>query len=177
MVRDAYRLEANDDLEQVRDNFLEHVRLWLGGLRIVEIAAQSRREIDETIRVQAQAVSYALQTLVEQSVALLEGALEADGRAPSTAVSALPDHLRFGVPTTEARLLMAGGVRHRSAAIQLGEVIRLRQLGTTNVETLVGGALTLLNEDEAHWVDLLGPLVVSNTRRDLTPSRPADDAT
>lgn len=121
-VRSAYRLKDTDDSDSVRDSFFQTVHLWLLGYRFREMAAHVGQSVNDILGVHTGVITFALQTIVEQGVALLGKLLESQDRTLASAVVEFPEHLRFGVPTTPARILAAGGVRHRSAAVQLARI-------------------------------------------------------
>jgi helicase len=167
-VRLAYRLEPEADIDAVRARFYAHVAAWLGGNRIAEISAVTGRPVDEVVRVQASAVSYALQTLVEQAVSLLETALISIEGSISPAVRNFPEHLRYGVPSAHARRLSIEGLRHRSAAVALGDALAEGGIDPDDGRPLGPTALAAIDDDPNLWERVLGSLVVDNTRIDLT---------
>jgi helicase len=85
-----------------RDSFFTVVRRWLAGDSYLEIAGASRNDLNEILAIYTGAISYGLQSVVDQGISLLEKFLELQGRALSPAVRAFPDRLRFGVPTDAA---------------------------------------------------------------------------
>ncbi len=166
-IRKAYRLEPKDDVNSVRLSFFSAVQRWLAGDTYPQIAAASGREVDDVLAVQTGAISYVLQTVVEQGISLLSKLLDSRGRAIAAAVQAFPDHLRFGVPTAGACALCSAGIRHRRAAILLG--------ATPEVQAVVGGGRAilftavaqLLEADEQGWRGRLGVLIYDNTVADI----------
>lgn len=166
-VRDAYRLDSSRETGSVRSTFMEAVRAWLEGARFHEIATRSTLPLDDLLRVHSGVISFVLQTLVEQGVALLAKMVEAQGQTLASAVTLFPEHLRFGVPTAQARLLAAGGVRHRSAAVGLGNAL----VGTagSDEDPMIAftAARAFLSADLEGWTGRLGALVLENTRNDL----------
>lgn len=98
-VRDAYRLNESDDISLVQGSFFELVKTWLAGGRFEAMAANAGLSVDDALGIHAHVVTFVLQTLVEQGVALLNKFLEAQGQQMASAVALLPEHLRFGVPT------------------------------------------------------------------------------
>ena len=117
-VIEAYRIDSAK-VNSVGGSFFDTVRLWLSGSRFREMAEHANLTIDEMLGIHAQVLPFVLQTIVEQGIALLAKFVESQGRTLSSAVTQLPDYLRFGVPTAPARSSAAGGVRHRSAAVAL----------------------------------------------------------
>lgn len=166
-VRDAYRLEPDENVRTVRGAFMAHVDAWLHGERIVQIAARSGRDVDEVVRVQAHAVSYALQTLIEQGLSILEMALGSQDRPMAPAVKKFADHLRFGVPTAQGRKLSGEGLRHRSAAVALGDELARRGIDADDSAAIGPAGLAALDDDPQGWTRLLGSLVMENSRIDL----------
>lgn len=163
-IREAHRLD-DADTNGLKQPFLDTVTAWLRGSRFREIAPVSKLGIDDLLGVHARVVSYVLQTLVEQGVVLLAKLLEGEGRSLAPSVLAFPDHLRFGVPTTAARVLASGGLRHRSAAVELGNA--LRNNGEDR-SVLLAAARAALGAYPMHWEQRLGALVYKNTLLDLS---------
>jgi hypothetical protein len=168
VVREAYRLGDDADVETVRPGFMSHVWAWLEGERFEAIASRSGRGIDDVVRIHAQAVSYSLQTLAEQGLSLLAMALDSTDRTMSPAVRLLAEHLRYGVPTAHARTLSTEGLRHRSAAVQLGAALAREGVPAEDPGTALVAALAELDGDPEGWTTRLGRLVIDNSRLDLT---------
>ena len=164
-LREAHRLEDRGDTNPLKQPFFDTVSAWLSGARFKDIAPVSGLELDDLLGLHGRVVSYVLQTAIEQGVALLAKLLEAQGRLLAPAVIAFPEHLRFGVPTVAGRVLASGGVRHRSAAVELGNA--LRSAGNDRI-TLMAAARRGLHASAAAWEAHLGTLVYKNTLRDLT---------
>jgi len=167
-VRTAFRLEPTVDASPAGRKLYKIVNAWLGGQRFVEIAASTGIDVDTLLGIYTSTIAYSLQTLVEQAIALLEKLLEERGIELSQAVLAFPEHLRFGVPTAAARILSASGVRHRRAALSLG------QSATDNLAN-GGDSLAVLNFARASlstypdsWRLHLGELIFDNTVMDLS---------
>jgi hypothetical protein len=164
-VRTAFRLKPNVDALPAGRQLYEIVKAWLGGRRFAEIAVSARIDIDTLLGIYTSTIAYSLLTLVEQAIALLEKLLAERGIELSPAVLAFPEHLRFGVPTTAAKILSASGVRHRWAAISIG------QSATDNLVEGQSGILnfaraTLTNHPDS-WRAYLGELIFENTVADL----------
>jgi helicase len=166
-VRDAYRLDEGDSADLVQRAFFSLVTSWLSGSSFNEMATRANLAMDDLLGVHAQAVTFVLQTLVEQAVALLKRFLESQGLAMSDSVAEFPEHLRFGVPTRFARILAARGVRHRRAAVDLGRALTDR-IFTDDHTVLFAAAQQLILENDAGWRAQLGNLVVDNTLSDLS---------
>jgi superfamily II DNA/RNA helicase len=164
-LHEAHRLEDNADTTALKQPFFDAVNAWLSGSRFRDIAPISELDLDDLLGVHVRVVSYVLQTAIEQGVALLAKLLEGQGRSLAPAVLAFPEHLRFGVPTTAARVLASGGIRHRSAAVELGNA--LRNIGDDRA-TLLTAARGLLRANPEEWEKRLGALVLTNTLRDLS---------
>ncbi len=116
-IRRVYRLGPQEDLRSTRDSFFAIVRRWLAGDTYAEIAAASGRNDDDVLAIHTGAISYGLQSVVEQGISLLAKLLESQARVLSEAVRVFPDRLRFGVPTAGATALSKYGIRHRRAAV------------------------------------------------------------
>ena len=167
-IRNAYRLEDINDSEIVRDSFFETVKLWLSGYRFKELAVHVEQSIDDILRVHTEVITFVLQTIVEQGVAVLAKILESQGRTLAPAVVEFPEHLRFGVPTAPARVLAAGGVRHRSAAVELGAALVQAGVTSGDQDTVFRQARRSLVKYRHDWTVRLGALVVDNTMSDIT---------
>ena len=167
-VRNAYRLPDDVDIDTVRQSFGNLVTAWLLGARFKEISARSNLDMDDLLGVYSSVVTFVLQTLVEQGIALLAKLLESQERALSPAVLQFPEHLRFGVPTTPARVLAAGGVRHRSAAVELGAALaRSGVSGDDRMEVFAYARGSIIAHRDA-WTARLGNLVTQRTLSDLS---------
>jgi hypothetical protein len=166
-VRAAYRLEPQADLETVRPGFFGTVKLWLAGRSFAEISQATGTNIDDVLAIQARAVGFSLQTAVEQAIALLSKLLESQGRILSSAVQSFPDYLRFGVPTEGACALCRAGLRHRRAAILLGETPEVRGSALEDFEALYTTVARLIQANHAAWEARLGALVLERTLLDL----------
>ncbi len=163
----AYRPDPDVDIETLREPLYSVTIAWLKGQRFVEIAASTGNEIDSLLGIHTSLIAFSLQTLVEQSVALLQKLLDERGIELSAAVLAFPDHLRFGVPTTAAITLKTSGLRHRWAAVALGDALtRLGVSGDDRNVTLTQ-ARSALQTNPDQWRAHLGQLVYENTLADL----------
>lgn len=171
-LRDAFRFDDASDTSSLKSSFFAVIRAWLGGMRFHEMAVAAGLEIDQLLTVHARVVSFALQTQIEQGFALLAKLLSARESELSTAAQQFPEHLRFGVPTGPARVLAASGVRHRSAAVQLGNAL-VGSVPDMRFATRVA-ARALLKGDPAGWRARLGDLVYNNTIDDLTTPKNVD---
>ena len=150
----------------VRESFFTVVRRWLAGDSYAEIAGASGNDLNDVLAIHTGAISYGLQSVVEQGVSLLEKLLESQGRAFSAAVRTFPDHLRFGVSTTAARVLSTSGVRHRRAAILLGRIPEVQASAEAGRARLFEIVAQLLAGDEQAWRGQLGALMYENTIAD-----------
>jgi helicase len=167
-ARNAYRLDDGVDVGTVRQTFFDAVAAWLSGARFKEISTRSTLPIDDLLGVHASVVSFVLQTLVEQGVALLAKLLESQGHTVAPAVLQFPEHLRFGVPTAAARVLAAGGVRHRSAAVELGTALASQgMMGDDRMALFSAARRSILAHRDA-LTTRLGALVVENTLWDIS---------
>lgn len=167
-VRDAYRLKESDDISLVQGSFFELVKTWLAGGRFEAMAANAGLSVDDALGIHTHVVTFVLQTLVEQGVALLAKFVGAQGQQMASAVALFPEHLRFGVPTGAARVLAAGGVRHRGAAVSLGRDARVTSVPVDSRSAVFSTARRVLHDDEAIWRTSLGNLVFENTLWDLS---------
>lgn len=166
-IRKAYRLEAKADLAGIRDSFFVIVRRWLMGDTFAEMAAASATVVDDTLAIYTGAISYGLQTIIEQGISLLSKLLESQGRLLAESVRLFPEHLRFGAPTAGACVLSKSGIRHRRAAILLGETQEVSLAVAAPRAILFNIARQLLEADEVGWRDRLGTLMYENTIADV----------
>jgi hypothetical protein len=166
-IRKAYRLEAQADLAGVRDSFFVIVRRWLMGDTFAEIAVASATAVDDTLAIYTGAISYGLQTIVEQGISLLSKLLESQGRLLAESVRSFPEHLRFGAPTAAACVLSKSGIRHRRAAVLLGDTQEVGLAVGAARAILFNTVRQLLQGDEAGWRDRLGTLMYENTIADV----------
>jgi hypothetical protein len=132
----------------------------------VEIGAVADLDMDELLGVHSRVVTFVLQTLIEQAVPLLERLLMSQGRMLSPAVVQLPEHLRFGVPTTAARALAARGLRHRRAAVELGNALN-GHAPSEERAVLFPIVRQVIEDDRNEWRTRLGTLVFDRTLQDL----------
>ena len=167
-VRKAYRLDNAADINSVRDSFFEIVSLWLSGSRFSEMAERASLTMDRLLGVQTGVVTFTLQTIIEQGIALLAKFIESRESAISQAVAQFPDHLRFGVPTTPALVLAAGGVRHRRAAVELGAALVSAGIAGDDRIAVFSAARRSLRMHRDAWTARLGVLVAKNTLRDVS---------
>jgi helicase len=166
-VQTAYRPDPNVDIATFRGPLYAVVTAWLKGQRFVEIAASTGDSIDTLLGIHTSLIAFSLQTLVEQSVALLQKLLEERGIELSTAVLAFPEHLRFGVTTAVARTLRASGLRHRLAAVALGDALTSIGVDGDNRVATLAQARSSLQTYPEQWRTRLGQLVFENSVGDL----------
>lgn len=165
-VRVAFRLGDGQTAEDVKGLFFEVVRLWMNGATFFQIAQQTSLSMDDLLAVHTRAVAYALQSLVEQGISLLARRLQSDGMEIAEGVTNFTEQLRFGAPNLAARILAAGGVRHRKAYVALGIVLAREGLATDATATKAN-ALGYLRQYSERWGEALGELVYANTLVDL----------
>jgi len=131
------------------------------------MAERSNLPMDVMLGIHTGVITFVLQTLVDQGIALLAKLLESQGRTISQAVTQFPDHLRFGVPTATARILATGGVRHRHAAVKLGASLEHVWIPGEDKLTTFLSARDMLIEAWDEWKVRLGHLVAHNTKSDI----------
>ena len=148
------------------------ITAWLEGRPYLEIAEHTGLTVDQLLRIHTKVVLFDFVTLIEQAVAVLEQYVASEGGALSPAVEALPEHLRYGVPTDAARSLMAGGMRHRRAAVELGALSEI----ATNTDIMVSPQVIARSilEDADTWSSRLGPLIYRRTVADVVSARAAE---
>jgi helicase len=167
-VRQAYRTDQGQE-DTVKTSFYNCVLRWLEGGTYAEIAQRAELEVGETLGVQVTAVTFVLQSSIEQAIGLLAKLLESQNRGIAQAVLDFPDHLRFGVPTATARVLAAAGLRHRRAAVEFGQTEVLAGFIDQNRDAVFTRVREALHEHAQGWRERLGVLVYENTLEDVTP--------
>lgn len=162
----AFRLDNDEDPEPVKLKFFEIIRLWVHGATFAQLAQSTHMDVNDILGIHARAITYSLQTLVEQGITLLARLLLERGIAVNEGVSAFVEHLKFGAPTRIGVLLANGGVRHRKAYVELGNAM---QNIAPPVQAMNAKAVALRSL-EAHseaWRETLGEFVFSNTLADV----------
>jgi hypothetical protein len=148
---------------------------WLAGDSFAAMAAATDREVDVVLRIYGSVISYSFATLVEQAVAVLQRYLEEADAPIAEAVANLPEYLRHGVSTGPARTLMAGGMRHRRAAVLLGGHTAMDAAENFMLEPR-DIARNIITGEEG-WREALGDFVFNRTLADLGAGPdPEDDA-
>ena len=163
----AYRPEPNVDVATLRAPLHAVVLAWLKGQRFATIATSTGNDIDDLLGIHTSLIAFSLQTLVEQGVALLEKLFEERGATLAPAVVMFPEHLRYGVTTVAARTLSASGLRHRSAAVALGEAATNNGVASDDRAVILKFAQSSLQTFPDSWRSNLGELVFNNTLADL----------
>jgi helicase len=138
---------------------------WLAGDSFAQMAAVTGREVDVVLRIYGSVISYSFATLVEQAVAVMQSYFR-DADAPiAEAVANLPEYLRHGVSTEPARMLMAGGLRHRRAAVLLGGHAAMNAEENFMLEPRDIARNVITGEEG--WREALGDFVFNRTLADL----------
>jgi helicase len=166
-VREVYRLKENVIPDSVKESFFTFVRMWLAGNSFNDVAIASGQSVDDLLGIYTRTIAFELQTLIEQSIALLRKLVEQQEKLLAPAVEQFPEHLRYGVPTNAAKVLAANGLRHRRAVVVLGISDPLREDVSDNKAIVFIGAEQELLSDENKYRDLLGTLVFEHTKIDL----------
>ena len=170
-VRDGFGLDEDAEVDGMQERFFGIVRSWLAGDPFVAISDNVSVSIDDLLRVYTGSVTFVLQTLVEQAVAVLERLVGVQGERVAEAVKRFPEHLRFGVPTEGARMLAVHGLRHRRAMVEIGSVVTERGV-VEDRAALFEGVRQILSEDPERWEARLGTLVFRRTWQEVS-ARPA----
>ncbi|WP_262273955.1 DEAD/DEAH box helicase [Pseudomonas aeruginosa] len=165
-VRVAFRLDDVQSPEGVKHLFFAIIQQWVHGATFAEIARSTRFDVDEILGIHARAITYALQTLVEQGISLLSRLLLERGVEMNEGVPAFIEHLKFGAPSHIGVMLANVGVRHRKAYVQLGNAMQNLNVPIYpgNVKTV---ALQSLESYPDSWRGALGEFVFSNTLTDV----------
>lgn len=177
-AREAYRIAADVDANSLRESFSSVVKLWLSGATFIQIAQGATLAVDDLLGVHTKVVTFALQTMVEQALALLEKLLQERGQAISPAALRFSEHLRFGVPTVAGCTLAAGGITHRRAFVEIGKVLEPLGVRADDRAQVFDVAQRSLEEHREQWLTHLGALVFRRTMQDLssvTQRRPAEE--
>lgn len=162
---ESYLQSGDEPVLPPIDDLQDQLVSWLRGDTFDEIAQSQKRDVDRVLRIHSGVVSFTLATLVEQAFAVLARHFEQMGERIAPAYALLPDFLRYGTTSIEARDLLATGVRHRRAAILLGA-----ELATDpgpRFLTPIKQASRILDADPEHWREVLGSFVYSRTVRDV----------
>src|SRR5690606_18449365 len=146
-----------DQAEVAKPRFFEIVRRWMLGESFVEIGQRLQIDMDDLLALHTRAITFTLQTLVEQGLSLLARRLQADGLELAAGVSNFTQQLRFGAPNVAARLLAESGVRHRRAYVALGNAITQSVL-SPDLTNIKANARDGLRQHEADWRAYLGDL-------------------
>ncbi len=165
-VRVAFRLDDGQDPGSVKLSFFEIIRQWLHGATFAQIAQSTQIDVDDILGIHTRAITYALQTLVEQGISLLSRLLLERGIEVNEGVPAFIEHLKFGAPSSIGVLLANAGVRHRKAYVELGNAMRSLAIpiNSANAKSV---ALQSLEAHSEAWRDALGEFVFSNTLTDV----------
>lgn len=145
------------------------VARWISGQTFVEMSASLPLNMNELLRVHNSVVLNSFATLIEQAIALIRQRTDLSDFEVAPMVLQFPEFLKFGVQSEEARYLMANGLRHRRAAIELGLDVRKIE-GTRLMETPWSIAREILR-DRGEWQAKLGELVFDRTAEDLAARR------
>src|SRR5665213_2612199 len=167
-VREVYRLERDTDLTFARKSLSALLQAWLGGERFIQISLISELSVNDLLGVHTRLVSFVLQTIVEQGIALLEKLVGSQQKVLAPAVLRFSNHLRFGVPTANGLMLASGGLRHRSASVELGKSLTEMGVLSSDFQGLCFLARESIVSNRAEWNDRLGEFVVERTLEDLS---------
>ncbi|MGY4712798.1 DEAD/DEAH box helicase [Mycolicibacterium sp. CBM1] len=158
-------------IAEPRDVLRSIIAAWLEGRRYVEIAESTALSVDQLLRIHTRVVLFDFVTLVEQALAVLQHYLAQQGEVLSPTAAAFADHLRYGVPTSTARDLMARGLRHRVAAVALGAESAFTS--SANIFVTPESIAREILQDADLWSSRLGALVYQRTAHDVRTDRPA----
>jgi superfamily II DNA/RNA helicase len=174
-VRQSFRLADDVKEDTVREKFFGIVRMWIAGASFREMSTSLKIEVDDLLGIYTQVISFELQTIVEQGIALLRKLLEGQGKVLSLAVEQFPKHLRFGVPTITCCIL-AEGLRHRRAAVELGRHPILEQITVLDRKQVFAAAQAVLKIESRHYQVKLGRLMYEQTNREVTKENARNNA-
>lgn len=143
------------------------VFLWISGFTFCEAAKRLSLDIDLLLRLHKSIVEKLFADFVEQVICHVRMLHEVGELEVSDLVLDFPSFLRFGVPVEEARDLLANGLRHRRAAVELGLNDTMRSRGVFDEVWSV--AWNIL-QDEDRWKHRLGVMVYERTLEDVEHS-------
>ncbi len=167
LIRQTYQLDSDDPIEPQKQSFFAAVRRWLNGSNFVEMSQDAGLSVDDMLSVHSRLISFGLQTIIEQAVALLEKLLLARNQILSLAALELPENLRFGAPDKHSCMLASWGMRHRRAYASIGRSLREVGVGTQNRNAMFQAARASLRAFASDWRAYLGDLVFENTESDI----------
>lgn len=147
--------------------FIRFVTSWLKGNTFQKMALEAELKVDRALGAYTNLISYELQTLVEQSIALLEKMVESRLDLLPSAVTDFSDHLRYGVATNIGRMLATHGITHRRAYVTLGDAMENYYFGSTNRKFMFLEARKVMESDRLGWNEILGKLMLERTFSDL----------
>ena len=165
-VHAAFRLDDGQDTESVKPKFFKIVHQWVHGGTFAEIAQSTQMDIDDILGIHTRAITYSLQTLVEQGISLLARLLIERGIVVNVGVPAFIEHLKFGAPSHIGVLLANSGVRHRKAYVELGKAMKSLAISINSANAKAVARRSLDAHPEA-WRNALGEFVFSNTLNDV----------
>lgn len=157
----------NDGEPMAKARLFELARFWINGTSYPKLAELLNVEVDDVLTATTKALGFALVSVLEQGVVILENLFE-DGISENVGI--LVECLRFGVPSKVAVAMMTKGVRHRSAAIFLGRAQAVVAASEDLLDNPLNVAAQILRDEADHWRDILGTLVYENTLIDLPVS-------
>jgi helicase len=166
-VRECF--DGGDEMSanEIRRIVFGLIRSWLAGSSFFEMARATAISVDEVLRIHTSIVSYSMQTVVEQGLALLKKSLEAQGQALPEVVNQFPEHLRYGVPSKAGVILSEAGLRHRRAAVLLGAAVEGGSAEAADALSVITAARSALHGDLVDWLPILGEFVYRRTEADL----------
>jgi len=167
-AKEAFRIDPDVDVDTLRDPFFSIVKLWLSGDSFLQIARRANHSMDDILGIHTKVVAFALQTIVEQGLAVLEKLLQERGETISPFVLQFSEHLRFGVPTVAGCTLAAGGITHRKAFAEIGRVLEPLGVRVDDRAQVFDVAQRSLEAHQEEWRAFLGVLVFGRTTRDLS---------
>ena len=167
-AREAFRVPDQIDVNTVRDSFDLVVKIWISGEPFAQIAQKAAFSVDDLLGVYTKVISFSLQTIVEQGLAILEKLLNEAGHSVAPTVLRFSEHFRFGVPTVTGCILASGGVTHRKAFVEIGKALEPSGMRVDDRDQVFDAAQNLMEVQRDQWRENLGTLVFERTLRDLS---------
>jgi hypothetical protein len=165
-AKTAFRVDK-DLSEDALDQLIAIIKSWLSGARWSNIASTVNLPIDEVLRIYTSTIAFALQTNIEQGIAILTRLLEEQGSSLSPAVEAFPKHLRFGTQSQAGCMLAEFGVKHRLAYVNLGKTLDSAQRLFIDRHSVAEAGLNALTQADNGFEEILGALIYDQTISDL----------
>lgn len=141
---------------------------WMAGQSFREIASTSGLSVDEVLGLHSGFISYQLLEFIEEVTTVYQQTFDSVNDFAQDAVSALRSSMRYGTVNETAKSLFALGLRHRRAAVCLGNHFQRQGVPSDwkSLEELRESSLKYLEDSELAESEL-GVYVYRRTIEDL----------